>query len=85
MTLYMLTYTYANTKLNTHVITALIFLSFVQYYDTWMHIGIVQFYFLSALSLIHPQVGQKKKVHNWSIQPKAETDPTWLFIRLGLL
>ena len=27
------------------------------YYDTWMHIGIVQFYVLPALDWIHTQVG----------------------------
>ena len=54
----MYTLTYANTKLNLHIIIAL---SFVHYYDSWMHIGIVQFYFLPALNWIHTYVGEKKR------------------------
>ena len=64
--------TQANTKLNTHIIIAL---SFVHYYDTWTHTDIVQFYFLPAYKF---GVGGWEKMRNWIIQPKVETDPTWL-------
>ena len=36
--------TQASTKLNTHMYNySTLFLFFMLYYDTWMHIGIVQF------------------------------------------
>ena len=73
----MYTLTQANTKLNTHNYHYLS-LSLVHYYDTWMHIGIVQFYYLSALSGGGGGGGGRKKMRNWIIKPKVETDPTWL-------
>ena len=33
----------------------------MHYYDTWMHIGIVQFYFLPALNWIHTVKKLEKK------------------------
>ena len=39
----------------------------------------------SNLIYVHLERSWKKRIQNWSTQPKVETDPTWLLVKLGLL
>ena len=74
----MYTLTQANTKLNTHIIIAL---SFVHYYDTWTHTGIVQFYFLPAHKFGVGGGGERRCETESYNQKLKQTLPDWAYYK----
>ena len=73
--------TQANTKLNTHIIIALSLFRVLLYLNAHWHCSVLLF----ACTELNTHISwrrKKKKIRNWSMQPKAGTDPIDQFLYL---